>query len=299
MRIRKAGKIADGLWYLGRAEAGTYLLEGDKGSILINGALTCILPDVLKQMGEFGLDAGKINKLLILHSHFDHIGIVPYFKRTFPKIEVLASQRAWEILSMPKAIDIANKFSKIVADKLGVTGLEKYDIEWRDDVSGRALAEGDMIDLGGKTLKIMETPGHTACSISAYEPGMKALFPSDAMGIPYRDIVFPSANTDFTQYQGTLERYRPLPVSYMCADHYGYVTGEEAGRFAEMTIGEARRMRAEMEDIYRSKGDLDAAAKAITEEFYRQNPDYFISSDILEGVFKQIVKYLAKNMQAS
>ena len=88
-------------------------------------------------------------------------------------------------------------------------------------------------------------------------------------------------------------------MSYMCADHYGYVTGEEAGRFTEMSIEEARRMRAEMEDVYRSKGDLDAAARAYNEEFYRKNPDYFISSDILEGVFKQIVKYLAKNMQAS
>lgn len=299
MRIRQAGKIAEGLWYLGREEAGVYLLEGNDCSILINGALSCVLPDVLRQMQAFGLDAAKIKKFLILHSHFDHIGIVPYFKRTFPDIEVLASRRAWEILAMPKAIDIANKFSKIVAEKIGAAkGIEKYDLDWRDDVTGRALVEGDTIDLGGKKLAIMETPGHTACSISAYEPGLKSLFASDAMGIPYRDIVFPSANTDFTQFQQSLERFKPLKADYICADHYGYITGEEASHFTAMTIEEARRMRAEMEDIYRSKGDLDTAAKAITEEFYRRNPDYFISADILEGVFRQIVKYLAKNMQA-
>jgi 2-aminobenzoylacetyl-CoA thioesterase len=300
MRIRDAGEVAEGLWCLGRAESGSYLLEGKKGSALINGGLTCILPDVLRQIEEFGLDPGKIDKLIILHSHFDHIGIVPYFKRTFPKIEVLASKRAWEILAMPKAIDIANKFNKMVADKLGVAGLEKYDIEWRDDVAGRVLVDGDIIDLGGKTMRIMETPGHTACSISAYDPDLKALFPSDAMGIPYKDIVFPSANTDFTQYQVTLEqKFKPLPVQYMCADHYGYVIGEEAARFTEMSIEEARRTRAEMEDVYRSKGDLDAAARAYNEYFFLKNPDYFISADILEGVFKQIMKYLAKSMQAS
>ncbi len=298
MRTRQAGKVADGLWYLGREESGSYVLEGKDSSILINGGLSYILPSVLKQMNQFGIDAGKINKVLILHSHFDHIGIVPYFKRTFPRIEALASKRAWEILAMPKAINIANTFSKSVAGKMGAAdGLEKYDLDWRDDVTGTILAEGDTIDLGGRVLKIMETPGHTGCSISAYEPELKALFPSDAMGIPFKDIVFPSANTDFTQYQQTLERYKPLAVDFMCADHYGYVTGEEAARFTEMTIEAARTLRAQMENVYRSIGDIDSAAKAINEEFYRANPDYFISADILEGVFKQIVKFLAKNMQ--
>lgn len=298
MRIRQAGKVADGLWYLGREESGSYVLEGNDCSILINGGLSYILPDVLKQMKEFGIDAGKIKKFLILHSHFDHIGIVPYFKRTYPGIEAFASKRAWEILAMPKAINIANTFSKSVAEKMNAAaGLEKYDLDWRDDFTGTTLVEGDTIDLGGRKLQIMETPGHTGCSISAYEPGLKALFPSDAMGIPFKDIVFPSANTDFTQYQQTLERYKPLAVNYMCADHYGYVTGEEAARFTDMTIQEARNLRAQMENVYRSIGDIDAAAKAINEEFYRVNPEYFISADILEGVFRQIVKYLAKNMQ--
>lgn len=300
MRIRKPGKVADGLWYLGREESGSYLLEGRDCSILINGGLSHILPSVLQQIREFGIDAGKIKNILILHSHFDHIGIVPWFKRNHPGIEALASKRAWEILAMPKAISIANTFSKSVAEKMGTAaGLEKYDYEWRDDFTGTALVEGDSIDLGGRKLQIMETPGHTGCSISAYEPDLKALFPSDAMGIPFKDIVFPSANTDFTQYQQTLERYKPLAVNYMCADHYGYVTGEEAARFTDMTIDEAGKLRAQMENVYRSVGDIDAAAKAINEEFYRVNPEYFISADILEGVFKQIVKYLAKNMQAA
>lgn len=300
MRIRQAGKVADGLWYLGREESGVYVLEGKDSSVLINGGLSHILPDVLKQINDLGIDAGKIRKFVILHSHFDHIGIVPFFKRTFSAIEVMASKRAWEILAMPKAINIANSFSKSVAEKMGAAaGLDKYDLDWREDVTGTILVEGDRIDLGGKTLQIMETPGHTACSISVYDPELQALFPSDAMGIPFKDIVFPSANTDFTQFQQTLERLKTVAVNYMCADHYGYVTGEEAARMAEMSIEEAKNLRSQIENVYRSLGDIDAAAKAVNKEFYSTNPDYFISEDILEGVFRQIVKYLAKNMQAA
>ena len=55
MRFRKAGKITDHLWYLGREESGTYYLEGQDGAILINGGLSYILPDVLAQMKKQGI----------------------------------------------------------------------------------------------------------------------------------------------------------------------------------------------------------------------------------------------------
>jgi len=300
MRFRKAGKIADRLWYLGREEAGVYLLEGKDGFIIINGGLGYILPDVLKQMKDFGIDAGRINKLLILHSHFDHVGIVPYFKRAYPSIEVYASQPAWKIFAMPKAIEIMNSFSRLSAKQVGAEDAYKaYDLDWRDDVAGTTISEGDTIDLGGATLSILYTPGHTNCSITAYESEMKALFASDSGGIPYLDTSFPSMNTNMTEYLESLEKLKPLPVNYLCADHYGYITGEEAGQFIDLTLREGRRWRAYMEDLYRKYGgDLDGAAKSITDYFYKEMPGYFIAPDILEGVFKQMFKFIAKTMPA-
>src|SRR5659263_44783 len=102
MRIRSAGKVNSSLWYLGRKESGMYLLEGQHESMLISAGISFILGDVLAQMKTFGIDAKKIKSLLILHSHFDHVGTVPYFKRTYPEIDIYASQRAWDILTMPK-----------------------------------------------------------------------------------------------------------------------------------------------------------------------------------------------------
>ncbi len=297
MRMRKAGKITDNLWSLGREESGVYLLEGQDSSIIINGGISYILPDVLQQIKDFGINTDKIKRLLVLHSHFDHAGIVPYFKRTYPEIDVCASGAAWKIFTMPKAIEIMNHFSQLVADRMGASdGLKPYDYLWRDDIIGTTISEGNRIDLGGVELSIMETPGHSHCSLTAYEPTMKALFASDAVGIPYKDTAFPSGNTNYTQFQESLERLKPLKVDYVCADHYGYIIGEEAGGFIDLSIEEARKMRQEMEEVYRKAGDIDAAASAITAAFYEECPDYFISADILEGVFKQMVKHLAKSM---
>jgi len=297
MRMRKAGKITDALWYLGREESGVYVLEGRDSSIIINGGISYILPDVLCQMEEFGIATGKIKKLLILHSHFDHVGIVPYFKRTYPELELYASAPAWKILTMPKAIETINSFSSLVAGRMNVTDiLDAYDHLWRDDLTGTTVGEGDVIDLGGVALTVMATPGHSSCSIAAYEPVLQALFPSDAVGIPYKDTYFPSGNSNYTQYQKSLERLHTLTVKYVCADHYGYVIGDEATTYVDATMREARNFRAQMEESYRTHGDVDGAAKAITKAFYAQSSDYFISADILEGVFKQMIKHIAKTV---
>ena len=98
MRIRKPGKVRDRLWFLGRKESGVYFLEGNDESIIINGGMSYIVSDLLRQFKEFGIDEERITKLLILHAHFDHVGMVPFFKRRHPKIDIYASRRGWEIL---------------------------------------------------------------------------------------------------------------------------------------------------------------------------------------------------------
>jgi glyoxylase-like metal-dependent hydrolase (beta-lactamase superfamily II) len=214
-------------------------------------------------------------------------------------MEVMASAAAWNIFAMPKAITIMNSFSQMSAKQMGVgEALKGYDIDWRDDIRGTTVGEGSRIDLEGVTLNILETPGHTNCSVTAYEPNLKALFPSDAAGIPYGDLLFPSMNTNAEQFLESLEKMKPLAVRIFCADHYGYITGDEAATAVDQTIQEGRRWKAYLEDFYRkSNGDIDAATKSMTEFFYKEFPGYFIGPDILEGVFKGMIKYIGKTIQ--
>ncbi len=294
MRFRKPGKIIDNLWYLGAEESGVYVLRGDHGAALINGGMSYILPGVLSQMHEFGIDPGEITTLLILHSHFDHVGIVPYFTRKYPAIKVLGSEAAVATFEKPKAIEFINSYGILMAGDRQET-LRGYDLEWRSDIVVQPVREGDVIDLGGFELKIFETPGHSNCSISAYEPNHKILFPSDAVGIPYPDILFPAMNTNVDQFLASLEKLKGLEVHLMCADHYGYITGEEARTAVSDTIREASSMRAFLTEILKRNGyDIDAAARESTSFAYEQMPGYFLAPEILEGVLKQTVKYIAK-----
>ena len=216
MRSRRAGRIRDSLWYLGREESGIYLLEGKTSSLIISGGMSYLAPIVRTQIRDFGIDEAKIGKLLILHAHFDHVGLVPFLKRRYPDLELYASARAWEILQMPKGIETINTFSHLIAERMGLSGrLEGMDLRWRDDLSGAEVSEGTTIDLGGTIVEILETPGHSSCSISAYAPEMRALFPSDGGGIPYGEAIIPSGNSNFTRYQQSLAKLNHLAVDIL------------------------------------------------------------------------------------
>lgn len=295
MRFRKPGKIIDNLWYLGAEESGVYALRGDHGAALISGGMSYILPGVLSQMREFGIDPAELTTLLILHSHFDHVGIVPYFARKYPAIKVLASEAAILTFEKPKAVEFINSYNILMSAERK-EALMDFDLEWRPDISVLPVREGDLIDLGGFELKIFETPGHSNCSISVYEPSHKILFGSDAVGIPFSNKLFPAMNTNIDQFLASLEKLKPLEVHTFCADHYGFITGEEARTVVPETIREALNMRGVfMETLRRNGSDLDAAARESLSLTLKQMPGYFLDPQILEGVLKQTLKYIAKS----
>ena len=300
VRIREPGKIKDNLWYLGCEESGVYLLEGRDESMLISGGMSYLVPMLLRQFKEFSRDQERITKILILHAHFDHIGIIPFFKRSHPDITVYASARAWELLSTPEVIETINRFSQSVSERMGMReACSAYDLNWRDDISGITVSEGQRIDLGDMEAHILETPGHSSCSISAYVPKLRALFPSDGGGVPYKDTIIASGNSNYTQFQQSLERLKSLEVDYLCADHYGYVTGDEARNFIASAIEIAKKHRKQMEYMYRRTKDVNTAASRMTSSIYAAHPDYFLSPEVFEGVYRQMLRHIANCMEQS
>ena len=266
--------------------------------MIISGGMSYLVPVVLSQMHTFGIDERRIRKFLILHAHFDHVGLVPFFKRRYPGLEIHASARAWEILKMSKGIDTINTFSRIVAERMGMGGcLEGRDLEWRDDVEGRVISEGEWIDLGDREIRILETPGHSSCSISAYVPDMMALFPSDGGGIPYEEMIIPAGNSNYSRYQQSLEKLKPLKVDLLCADHYGYVTGREANEYIPRSIDAARETRTAIESVLRRTGSIDETVKELVEELYKSHPGYFLSPEIYAGVYRQTVRHIADSLE--
>ena len=297
MRVRQAGKIIEGLWRLGREESCVYLLEGNKESMLVSGGMSYLAPTLIEQFKEFGIDETRITKILILHAHFDHVGVIPFFKRRNSQIEIYASAPGWRILNMPKAITTINDFGRDVASRMGLKEVySQYDLEWGEEIGGETISEGDRIGVEPFEGVIYETPGHSSCSISLYVPALKALFPSDGGGIPYKDMILAAGNSNYTKYQESLEKLKDLNVEYLCADHYGYVAGEEAACYIRESIREAAKRRSEFEEVYLTTKDMKAASEELVRRFYRANPDYLLTPEIFGAVYHQMLRHIVEQL---
>jgi glyoxylase-like metal-dependent hydrolase (beta-lactamase superfamily II) len=297
MRIREPGKIRDKLWFLGREESGVYVIKGIKEFMIISGGMNYIIPELLQQLEEFNIEEKEIRKIVILHAHFDHVGVVPFLKRRNPEIKIYASKRGWEILQMRRAINTINEFSRSVAKRMGREDVySKFDLEWRNDIEGETICEGDKIYAGDQEVSILEIPGHSSCSIGVYISEYKALFPSDGGGIPFKDTIVTSGNSDFTQFQRSLDKLKKLEVDYFCADHYGYIIGDEAREFISHAIEMAGRLKVEMENAYQRFGNIELAAKELISPFYDKYPDYLLTPEISFGIYCQMLRHIVDRM---
>jgi glyoxylase-like metal-dependent hydrolase (beta-lactamase superfamily II) len=149
------------------------------------------VPAVLHQIEAYGIDMAQVNKILILHAHFDHVGIVPYLKRLQPDIEIYASERAWEILSMPKAISTINDFNRAVTEQMGmVEACSPFDLDWRDDISGIGISEGEEMKRRG----IHHAPSvHTSPDLEPFSLRIAVASPLNRRWLPREIPILPSS----------------------------------------------------------------------------------------------------------
>jgi len=77
MWIQEPGTVTEKVEFLGRSELCTYLLRGDTYA-LVGGAMAHVAPGVLSQLDDLNVDLERIRHLIILHTHYDHLGMAPY-----------------------------------------------------------------------------------------------------------------------------------------------------------------------------------------------------------------------------
>jgi len=297
MIIDKAGKVTENILLLGRKESCVYLLNGGTEYALIGGGMIHIVPDVLAQLEEFGIDQEKIKRLIILHAHFDHCGIVPFLKERWPWARVCASSRAKELLMTPKVIQSMDMLNKGVlamhqrekeAERLGINFAE-IDVE-------EILEDKSSFFCGNVELETIEVPGHSSCSIALYAPSEKALFASDAGGIPSESGIFCAANSNFDQYQESLEKMVKYDVEFHLPEHFGALTGKDAHNFLPESIKSAAETRTLLEESIKRTRDVQKSTKEITDLWVSEGRAQVLSRDVTEIVVGQMFRYLAKQL---
>jgi glyoxylase-like metal-dependent hydrolase (beta-lactamase superfamily II) len=252
--------LADGVFLI--AEPGhvnNFLVVGDDRAVLLDTGLG--VADILS-VAE-GL-AGKPLSVVNSHYHFDHSG----GNRQF---EDIAIHRAGaELLAQPAAEGLAEGymaytqrlieswrgykelddtfFHLVTADTLIRPLPEGFDPAGYSVVPSRAttlLDDGDEIDLGGRVLQVMHTPGHSPDSICLFDERAGLLFGGDTVntGPIYAQL----EDSDVEAFAGSARRLADLRDSvarvfvchFMRVDNAPALLAEIADGFERLVAGSA------------------------------------------------------------
>jgi len=251
-------------------------------------------PYLEKQFSAMDYDFHKIKYLVIPHSHFDHCGAVPYLKRKFPWLQVVASAYCKQVLSRERVIKIIADGNDKMIEKLKFQDeYDRLNLKFDNIHIDQVVAEGDIIELGDEIeARFTETPGHTKGSIAIYVPKLKALFPSDAAPFPTdngRELSYPSAQYDFSLYMESLRKLTVYDVDICGFDHHGVFIGRQAKEILQQGLEQAEEFEKHIIEQYQQTGDLDKMAQKLAAAASAERKFEFASLELETAVAKTVI----------
>jgi len=300
MIVDKAGYVTDRIILMGRKESCVYLLKGENEYALLGGGMVHIVPEIMEQLQTFKIEEEKIKRIIILHSHFDHCGVVPFYKKRWPWVQITASARAKELLSDPKVIEAISSLNQMLIDKYGREEVaRKLELKFTGISVDEVVTGGEVLPCGDLPMEIIAVPGHSSCSIAVYVEKEKALFGSDAGGIPFDEKICTAANSNFDQYEISLEKMAGYAPEIYLAEHFGALTENDGRHFLYRSMDSAKRTRRFLEKSLSRTKSVEKSTTEVSELMMATLPGELFSKEVVSMVIGQMLSYLAKRGSVS
>jgi glyoxylase-like metal-dependent hydrolase (beta-lactamase superfamily II) len=210
------------------------LLVGENHTAFIDCGMAFCAEETI-QKAKNSLNGRVLDYIFFSHTHYDHIGALPFFRKEWPKLRTVTSVIGAEILLKDTPRRVIRQLSLVAAETHGVM----IDANYSDDVfrADVIVKEGDSISLGGLCVQILETPGHTRDSLAFFIPELEVLVLNETSGVLMPDgSIYPGYLTSYTDTINSIDKCRQIPYKFLSLPHRSIVSDEDANGFFERTL---------------------------------------------------------------
>jgi glyoxylase-like metal-dependent hydrolase (beta-lactamase superfamily II) len=211
-------------------DAAYLMVHGGRAAFIDTGHNAAV-PRLLDALRDAGLSPQDVDWVIPTHVHLDHAGGVGSLLTHLPAARVLAHPRALPHFVDPGAIVAGAEEVYGKAHVAEVYGTIVAVPEDRIEASTDCMT----IDLAGRPLLLLDTPGHARHHHCVWDAHSKGWFTGDTFGISYREFdgadgafVFPSSTPvqfDPQQLRESVRRLLSFDPQVMYLTHYGPVRG--------------------------------------------------------------------------
>lgn len=197
------------------------LIRGSEKTALLDCGMAYCGRELAENLRQ-ALEERPLDYIILSHSHYDHIGALPYVKQAYPKAVTLGAEHAQKILARPGARKLMKELGEVAREKYRPGSCEEIPTDGLK--VDRIIGEGDGISLGERTLTVMETKGHTDCSLSFFLKPDSILFASESTGILEKlDYVHTPILKSYEDAMESFYKCRACGAKSIVLPHFGLI----------------------------------------------------------------------------
>lgn len=220
--------------YLARVTSGfggeTFLIFGSEKTALYDCGMAYsangTIDNIKRELRSHGRE--QLDIILLSHTHYDHIGALPYILKEWPDATVYAAEKAKSVFESEGARKTMERLGKVAYrefQKAYGNEFEKYEVPeiitdgLRVDV---ICIDGDYIDLGDIKIRVLECRGHTDCSLAfALEP-MRLLLTCESTGVlRNQDTLHTAFVKNYWESIESAKKCKAYGASQLMIPHFG------------------------------------------------------------------------------
>ncbi|MBD8900389.1 MBL fold metallo-hydrolase [Rhodanobacter sp. DHG33] len=213
-----------------------YLIVENGRAAFVDCGTNHAVPRMLAALGDVGLVPADVDWLILTHVHLDHAGGAGELMAHLPNARLVVHPRGARHMIDP---------SQLWAGASAVYGesvMESTYGRLRPVPAERVVeaADGYVVDLAGRFLLCLDTPGHARHHLTVHDARANVCFTGDVFGLSYRDFdnasgpfILPTTSPvqfDPEALHASLHRLVALEPEAMYLTHYGRV--EDVARLA-------------------------------------------------------------------
>jgi glyoxylase-like metal-dependent hydrolase (beta-lactamase superfamily II) len=209
--------------------AAIHLLVENGIAALIDTGTSFSIPGVVETLKQKNIATEDVAYVILTHIHLDHAGGACECMRLFPNAKLVVHPRG--------AIHMANPV-RLVAGAMSIYGEVEFKRVYGEihpiDASRIIEAPDEShIDLNGRSLLFLDTPGHARHHNCIYDERSRSFFTGDTFGVSYRELdvnglefVFPTTSPvqfDPDAAHASIDRIMNYKPHYAYLTHYSRI----------------------------------------------------------------------------
>jgi glyoxylase-like metal-dependent hydrolase (beta-lactamase superfamily II) len=182
----------------------------------------------MKSLTDAGVQPADIKRVIMTHTHLDHIGCLREIMDAIPSVELWVHEK--EALPL-EAGDERTVYGMEMFKQMCQTQYRLKNGQFTFKVH-RRLEDGDELHIGEETWTVLHIPGHSAGGIALWDAGRGVLIPGDVVYADHAIGRFDLYGADPKALNASLKRLGELEVKVLLPGHNRIVKDVPKGYIA-------------------------------------------------------------------